>query len=59
MSMKYEGKITIKGLTQMSGHCLKLHLCRFERSQWKHNSLDCHKFFGIFFINCKVYMLKA
>jgi hypothetical protein len=25
----------------MSGHSLKLHFCMFERSQGKHNSLDC------------------
>jgi hypothetical protein len=43
----------------MSGHSLKLHFCMFERSQGKHNSFDCHKFLGIFFINCKVYMVKA
>ncbi len=29
----------------MSGHSLKLHFCMFERSQGKHNSLDCHKYF--------------
>ncbi len=28
----------------MSGHSLKLHFCMFERSQVKHNSLDCHNF---------------
>jgi hypothetical protein len=31
----------------------------FERSQGKHNSLDRHIVFGIFSINCKVYMFKA
>jgi hypothetical protein len=31
----------------------------FERSQAKHNNLDCHKFFEFFFINCKAYMLKT
>jgi hypothetical protein len=31
----------------------------FERSQVKHNSLDCHFFSGIFSINSKDYMLKA
>ncbi len=43
----------------MSGHFLTLHFCMFEKSKVKHNSLDCHKFFEIFFINFKVYMLKA
>jgi hypothetical protein len=38
---------------------LKLHFFMFERSQMKHNSLDCHNFFGLFSINCKVYILKA
>ncbi len=33
----------------MSGHSLKLQFCMFERSQVKHNSLDCHNFFGIYF----------
>jgi len=42
----------------VNGHSLKHHFCMFKRSQVKHNSLDCHYFFGIFFINCKVYMLK-
>ncbi len=27
----------------MNGHSLKLHFCIFEKSQRKHNSLDCHK----------------
>ncbi len=39
------GKITIKRATQVSGHSLKLHFCMFEKSQGRHNSLDCHKFF--------------
>jgi hypothetical protein len=26
----------------MGGNSLKLHFCMFERSQVKHNSLDCH-----------------
>jgi len=43
----------------VSGHSLKLHFCMFERSQRKFNSLDCHKFFIIFSINCKVYMFKV
>ncbi len=55
----FMGKITIKGAIQVSGHSLKLHFCMFERSQMKHNSLDYHNFFGIFSINCKVYMFKT
>ncbi len=43
--MQQEGKNTIKGAIQASGHSLKLHFCMFERSQMKHNSLDCHKCF--------------
>jgi len=54
------GKNTIKRATQVSKHSsLKLNFCIFERSQVKHNNLDCNNCFGIFFINCKVYMLKA
>jgi len=52
-------KIKVKGGTQVSGHFLKLHFCMFERSQGKHNSLNYHYFFGIFYINYKVYVLKA
>jgi hypothetical protein len=33
----------------MSGHILKLHFCMFEKSQGKHNSLDCHKSFWKYF----------
>jgi hypothetical protein len=33
----------------VSGHFLELHFCMFERSQGKHNNLDYHRFFGIFF----------
>jgi hypothetical protein len=43
--MQQEGKNIIKGATQASGHSLKLHFCMFERSQVKHNSLDCHNVF--------------
>jgi hypothetical protein len=57
--MENKGRIIVKGATQVDGHSLKLHFCMFERSQGKHNSLDYHNFFGIFSINCKVYMLKA
>ncbi len=40
------GKIIIKGATQVSaGHSLKLYFCMFEKSQRKHNSLDCHNNF--------------
>jgi hypothetical protein len=43
------GKITVKGTTQVCGHSLKLQFCMFERSQGKHNGLDCHKcFWNIF-----------
>ncbi len=52
-------KITIKGPIQVSGHSLKLHFYMFERSQMKHNNLDCHNVFGVFSINLKVYILKA
>ncbi len=31
-----------------SRHCFKFHFCIFERSQGKHNSLDCHNFFEYF-----------
>jgi len=31
----------------------------FERSQVNHNGLDFHKIFGIYSINCKVYMLET
>jgi len=43
------GKNTIKRTTQVSGCFLKVYFCMFERSQVKHNSLDCHKFFGNIF----------
>jgi hypothetical protein len=43
----------------VSGHSLKLHFCMSEKSHVKHNNLDCHNFLGIFFSNCKVYMLIA
>ncbi len=52
------GKNTFKGVTQVNEHFLKLHFCMFERSQVKHNNLDCHKFFALFSINYKFYMLK-
>jgi len=42
-------KIIVKGATQKSGHSLKLHFCMFERSQGKHNNLNCHNFFGNIF----------
>jgi hypothetical protein len=38
-----KGKIIANRATQVSGHSLKLYFCMFERSQGKHNSLDCHK----------------
>jgi hypothetical protein len=44
-----EGKNIVKGATKVSGHFLKLHFCMFERSQMKHNNLDCHNcFWNIF-----------
>jgi hypothetical protein len=39
------GKIIVKGATQVSGHSLKLNFYMFEKSQEKHNSLNCHKVF--------------
>jgi hypothetical protein len=47
--VKPMGKITVKTTAQVSGHSLKLHFCMFEKSQGKHNSLDCHNFFWIVF----------
>jgi hypothetical protein len=41
--MSIIGKSTFKGVTQVSGHFLTLYFCMFERSQEKHNNLDCHK----------------
>jgi len=35
------GENTFKGATQVNGHSLKLYLFVFEKSQEKHNSLDC------------------
>jgi hypothetical protein len=43
------GKIIIKGATQMSRNSLKLHFFMFEKSQRKHNNLDCHNNFKIIF----------
>jgi hypothetical protein len=42
------GKIIINGAIQVIEHSLNLH-CIFEKSQRKHNSLDCHKFLGNIF----------
>jgi hypothetical protein len=53
------GQNIVKGAIEVNGHSLKLHFYMFEISQVKHNSLDYHNFFGIFFINCKFYILKA
>jgi hypothetical protein len=47
--VSHKVKIIVEGATQVGGHSLKLHLCMFERSQVKHNSMDCHNFFGIIF----------
>jgi hypothetical protein len=38
-----QGKNIVKGATQVNGGFLKLIFCMFERSQKKHNSLDCDK----------------
>jgi hypothetical protein len=53
------GKNTIKKITQVNGHSLKLHIGMFEKSQGKYNNLDYHNFFEIFFINYKAYMFKT
>ncbi len=53
------GKNTVKGAPQVSGHFFKLHFCMFERSQRKHNNLDCHKKFGIISIYFEFYMFKS
>jgi len=50
------GKIIVKRTIQVSEHSLNLHFCIFERSQRKHNNLDCHKVFGIFSINYNIYI---
>jgi hypothetical protein len=42
--------LNLVNATQMSEHSLKLNFCMFEESQGKHNNLECHKVFGIFFI---------
>jgi hypothetical protein len=43
------GKNIVKGATQVSGYSLKLHFFVFEKSQGKHNNLDCYKcFWNIF-----------
>ncbi len=59
MKNTQKGKNIVKGATQVNGHSIKLHFWMFKRSQMKHNILDYQKKFGIFFINCKDYMLKA
>jgi hypothetical protein len=41
---RQEGKNIVKGVTLMSVYFLKLHFYMFERSQGKHNSLNCHNF---------------
>ncbi len=38
-------KNIVKGATQVSGHFSKLHFHMFEKSQMKHNSLDCYYYF--------------
>jgi hypothetical protein len=44
VNFNVHNKNIIKEATQVSGHSLKLHFCMFEKSQLKHNSLDCHNF---------------
>jgi len=55
------GKNIVKGATQVSGHSFNLHFCMFERSQVKHNSLNCHnELLECFQLIVKfTYMLKA
>jgi hypothetical protein len=59
VNVRVEGENTVKRITKVSGHSLKSHFCMFEISQRKHKNLNCHNFLEIFFINCKVYMLKV
>jgi hypothetical protein len=54
-----KGKNVIKRTIEVSGHSLKLYFCMCKITQVKHNSLDCHNFFGISFINYKIYMFKT
>jgi hypothetical protein len=42
---RQEGKNTIKGVTLVNAHFLRLHFYMFEGSQGKHNSLDHHNLF--------------
>jgi len=37
------GKSIVKGAIEVSEHSSKLHFYMFEKSQGKHDSLDCHK----------------
>jgi hypothetical protein len=45
--MLLKGKNIVKGITQVSGHSLKLFFCMFERSKVKHSSAStkCAPFF--------------
>jgi hypothetical protein len=52
-------KITIKGATPVSEHSLKLHFCMLENHKWSIIVWIVIIFLGIFFINCKVYILKV
>jgi hypothetical protein len=45
LMISYMGKNIVKGATQVSGCSLKLHFYMFERSQVKHNNLNCHNVF--------------
>ncbi len=36
----------VEGAISVSGHCLKLYFCMFEKSQGNHNNLNCQIVFG-------------
>ncbi len=59
MNFRVEGENTVKRITKVRAHSLKSHFCMVEISQGKHKSLNCHNFLGIFFISCKIYILKV
>ncbi len=54
----YLGQNTIKGTTHVNEHSLKLHFCIFE-TQVEIMVCIIINVFGIFSINCKVYMFKV
>jgi hypothetical protein len=53
------GKNTIKRVIQVNGHSLKLHLCMFDKSQMKHNSLDCQNVFWNIFHQLQILHAKS